>query len=96
MKSFLENFAKEMDPRLDEIFNEEVTTASADSSRICLVGSSSEDQDVADAAERFNVPIMSSETGEEFIQSSITTYFILPEFEGPIFENIYKHRKHHR
>ncbi|CRK99989.1 CLUMA_CG013280, isoform B [Clunio marinus] len=59
--------------------------------RICLVGTVVDDDEVASAAKLFNVPVLSSETGKEFCDDDTwMTYYILKEFEGPIFENIYR------
>lgn len=65
--------------------------------RICLVGSVTEDQETVEAAKIFNVPVLKSETGKEFITDDTwTTYFILSCFEGPIFDDIYKAEVKHK
>lgn len=59
--------------------------------RICLVGTVVDDQVTLDAAKSLNVPVITSETGSELIaDDSWTTYFIMKEFEGPIYEAIYR------
>lgn len=60
--------------------------------RICLVGEVVDDQDTITAAKHFKVPILSSETGEEYAldKDQWTTYFILKDFEGPMFEALSK------
>lgn len=65
--------------------------------RICLVGSVAENPEVSNAAQLFNVPLLTSETGKEFIgDSSWMTFFVLSEFEGPVFEEIYKSKTKHK
>ncbi|XP_070509513.1 protein ECT2 [Chironomus tepperi] len=59
--------------------------------RICLVGSLVSDENIKKVAESFNVPVISSETGVEYLtDKEVVTYFILEDFEGPIFETISK------
>lgn len=59
--------------------------------RICLVGIVVDNQESLESAQSFNVPVITSETGSEFISDeNWSTYFILHSFEGPIFEAIYK------
>lgn len=63
--------------------------------RICLVGAVAQDKATLTAAQSFKVPIVTSETGAEFLSdTSYVTYFILNDFEGPIYDTIYrsKHR----
>lgn len=65
--------------------------------RICLVGSVAEDQEAVAAANIFNVPVLTSETGKEFIADDTwTTYFILSCFEGSVFDDIYKAEIKHK
>lgn len=67
------------------------TVLARDSKRICLVGTVVDDQITLAAAKSLNVPVVTSETGSEFIEDNTwTTYFILNEFEGPLYEAIYK------
>lgn len=55
--------------------------------RICLVGSLGQDPSILGAAEKFEVPIIISETGKEYAtDENYITYFILDEFRGPIFD----------
>jgi len=59
--------------------------------RICLVGSLVSDKRIQKVAECFNVPVILSETGVEYLtDNKVVTYFILEDFEGPIFETISK------
>lgn len=65
--------------------------------RICLVGSVAEQQNAIDAAKTFNIPVLTSETGFELIQDDAwNTYFILADFEGPIFNKITKAEVKHK
>lgn len=65
--------------------------------RICLVGSVIENENVQNAAKVFNVPVVTSETGKEFISdSSWMTFFVISDFEGPIYEEIYKSKTKHK
>lgn len=85
------------DRRFDETISENAKTANTRPKRICLVGYLAGDRNIVAAAQLFNVPVLKSETGEEFTDDeSFTTYFILTDFEGPIFENINKHHKNHK
>lgn len=57
--------------------------------RICLVGTVADDENVKIAAESFNIPVVTSETGIEYIKDTdIITYFILNEFSGENFNAI--------
>lgn len=79
----------------NETINEKVKNQNK--KRICLVGSVAEQQHVLDAAGMFNIPVLTSETGEELINDdNWNTYFILSEFEGPIFNTIYKASVKHK
>ncbi|XP_055621069.1 protein ECT2 isoform X2 [Toxorhynchites rutilus septentrionalis] len=63
--------------------------------RICLVGAVVQDKATQAAAQSFKVPIVTSETGAEYVSdTSYVTYFILNDFEGPVYDTIYrsKHR----
>lgn len=65
--------------------------------RICIVGEVAENQELVVAARTFNVPVMTSETGAEFLDDDTwTTYFILAEFEGSIFDGISKAKVKHK
>lgn len=62
-----------------------------ENARICLVGAVVDDNETVKAAKKFNVPVLTSETGAEFVEDcSWTTYFILDNFEGPMFDAIRK------
>lgn len=59
--------------------------------RICLVGLTAHDENLKSAANTFNIPVVESETGLELIvDNKWSTYFVLEEFEGPIYEAISK------
>ncbi|XP_031779263.1 protein ECT2 isoform X7 [Nasonia vitripennis] len=59
--------------------------------RICLVGAASEDPALGAAAQQFNVPVLKSETGVEYIEdTTYCTYFILKQFEGVEYDNLRK------
>lgn len=65
--------------------------------RICIVGEVAENQELVVAARTFNVPVMTSETGAEFLDDDTwTTYFVLAEFEGTIFDVISKAKVKHK
>lgn len=65
--------------------------------RICLIGPLTENKDLLNSAKLFNVPVIHSETGKEFLDdSSWMTFFILSDFHGPVFESIYKSRTKHK
>lgn len=82
---------------MDPLNNETVVERHSLRTRICLVGSVAEDHEIQEAAQLFKVPVESSSTGEEFISDdSWTTYFILSDFEGQIFEKINKAKTKHR
>lgn len=59
--------------------------------RICLVGATGTDGTIRAAAESFGVPIVTSETGEEYVKDTFcTTVFVLGDFEGDVFNALYK------
>lgn len=63
--------------------------------RICLLDHVAHDQDVIIASKLFNVPVVTSETGVEFLDdASWMTYFVMSEFEGPLFDDLSQHKKH--
>jgi hypothetical protein len=71
--------------------------ASTQRKRICLVGAVAENQEAVAAANVFNVPVVTSVNGREFIADDTwMTYFILDCFEGPIFDGIYKAEVKHK
>lgn len=62
--------------------------------RICLVGTAASDPTTVATAHTFGVPIVTSETGEEFAQDqSCTTVFVLDSFEGAVFNGLYKSKQ---
>ncbi|XP_014232915.1 protein ECT2 isoform X1 [Trichogramma pretiosum] len=59
--------------------------------RICLVGVANDNPALGAAAHHFDVPVLKSETGVELVDdTTYCTYFILTEFETPIFDVLYK------
>lgn len=59
--------------------------------RICLVGDVCDDSLIVEAAKTFELPVITSETGSEFIpDDSWTTYFVMKDFDSPIYDAIYK------
>lgn len=59
--------------------------------RICLVGRVAEDDAVCRAAHSFGVPILTSETGAEYVSNTTcSTYFIIDDFDGPVFKHLHK------
>lgn len=79
------------------VLNADVTAASqADIEpcgelRICLVGSLADDTETVEAAQKFGVPVVTSETGQEYVSDpAFCTYFILSDFENPVFEELDK------
>lgn len=65
--------------------------------RICLIGELSTDPEIAAASRVFDVPVLTSETGREFLSdASWITYFILFEFQGPAFDEISRSPAKHK
>ncbi|XP_062552492.1 protein ECT2 isoform X2 [Armigeres subalbatus] len=63
--------------------------------RICLVGAVANDKAVLAAAHSLKLPLVLSETGTEYLtDTSTVTYFVLNQFDGPVYDTIYrsKHR----
>lgn len=59
--------------------------------RICLIGATIDDEATVAAANTLNVPIVHSDTGEEFISDrEWTTYFVMSRFEGEHYNKIRK------
>lgn len=59
--------------------------------RICLIGTVSKDCQVLKAAESFDLPIVKSETGQEYINdNNCSTIFVLENFEGDVYNTLYK------
>lgn len=81
----------------DETVMENMNATSGLRKRICLVASVATNEDVCSASKLFNVPVEVSETGQEFLNDeSWTTYFILSEFEGAIFDNLNTSETNHK
>ncbi|TMW51769.1 hypothetical protein DOY81_003150 [Sarcophaga bullata] len=67
---------------------------SPESLRICLVGDVINDPNTVEAAQTFGVPIITSETGLELINDyDWRTYFIINDFESPVYEAIHKSKQ---
>nr|CAD7426713.1 unnamed protein product [Timema monikensis] len=59
--------------------------------RICLVGKTRTDANVISAAQRFGVPVVSSDTGAEFLNDgSWDTVYVVGDFSGPVYEAIHR------
>ncbi|XP_076547514.1 epithelial cell transforming 2 pebble isoform X3 [Osmia lignaria lignaria] len=59
--------------------------------RICLIGAAGDDPALGAAAQQFNVPVLKSETGLEYVEdTAYCTYFILKKFEGPEYDALHK------
>lgn len=70
------------------------SSPSPENLRICLVGNVVRDDPTVEAAQTFGVPVITSETGLELINDyDWRTYFILAEFEGPVYEAIHKSKQ---
>lgn len=93
-----ETNVKNQNPNIDEedCPKPETAAAAACSSlpqdkRICLIGSVAEDDAVVRAAHTYGVPVLTSETGLEYVSdTSCVTVFVLDTFSGPVFESIHK------
>lgn len=63
--------------------------------RVCLVGAVAHDKATLAAVHSLKLPLILSETGAEYLtDTSMVTYFVLNQFDGPVYEAIYrsKHR----
>ncbi|XP_073843940.1 epithelial cell transforming 2 pebble isoform X2 [Musca autumnalis] len=70
------------------------SSPSPENLRICLVGDVIQNDAAVEAAHTFGVPVITSETGLELINDyDWRTYFILNEFEGPVYEAIHKSKQ---
>ncbi|XP_076289627.1 protein ECT2-like isoform X7 [Lasioglossum baleicum] len=59
--------------------------------RICLIGAAGDDPVLGAAAQQFSVPVLTSETGLEYVEdTTYCTYFILKEFEGLEYDALHK------
>lgn len=86
-----------VDQNHDTLTNETLTENSGRSKRICLVGQLACDQDALITAKLFNVPVVTSETGSELLSDeNWTTYFILSEFEGGVFDELNRAKSKHK
>ncbi|XP_055614489.1 protein ECT2-like [Uranotaenia lowii] len=71
------------------------TSTAEPPARICLVGVVVFDKATVAAAQTFKVPVVTSETGAEFVRdTNFLTYFVVDEFEGSVYDTLYrsKHR----
>ncbi|XP_055688265.1 protein ECT2 isoform X2 [Lutzomyia longipalpis] len=67
------------------------TVAEVENRRICLVGTVLDDEGTVKAAQSFGIPVITSETGSEYIlDHDWVTYFVVNQFDGPMFEAIHK------
>lgn len=67
------------------------TLAEVENRRICLVGTVLDDEGTVKAAQNFGIPVITSETGSEYIlDDDWVTYFVVNQFDGPMFEAIHK------
>uniref|UniRef100_A0A2Z5U608 Protein ECT2 n=1 Tax=Reticulitermes speratus TaxID=60591 RepID=A0A2Z5U608_9NEOP len=67
------------------------TSLSRTRSRICLIGEFGNDSRIFDDAQAFDVPVVLSATGAEFINDgSWDTVFVLEEFSGPVYDAIHR------
>lgn len=72
----------------------DATVATVQDERICLIGSVIDDEKIVAAAHSFNVPVLTSDTGLEYVkETQWTTYFVMQEFEGEHF-NVIRKSKH--
>lgn len=59
--------------------------------RICLIGAVVEDSETVLAAQSFNVPVLTSDSGLELVRDTEwVTYFVMNEFDGASFDAIRK------
>ncbi|XP_050308869.1 protein ECT2 isoform X2 [Anthonomus grandis grandis] len=62
--------------------------------RICLVGSLARDYRLHTIAELFNVPVVTSSNGLEYVDdTTCSTYYIIDNFQGEIFSGLCKSRQ---
>ncbi|XP_018579820.1 protein ECT2 isoform X3 [Anoplophora glabripennis] len=61
--------------------------------RLCLVGNLTNDLKLRSVAETFGVPIVNSENGQEYAQDDNITIFVLENFEGDVYNSLYKSRQ---
>lgn len=61
--------------------------------RLCLVGNLSSDSKLRSVAETFGVPIVNSENGQEYAQDDSSTIFVLENFEGDVYNSLYKSKQ---
>ncbi|XP_011293557.1 protein ECT2 isoform X2 [Musca domestica] len=70
------------------------SSPSPENLRICLVGDVIQNDAAVEAAHTFGVPVITSETGLELINDcDWRTYFVLNDFEGPVYEAIHKSKQ---
>ncbi|KAK9879703.1 hypothetical protein WA026_006763 [Henosepilachna vigintioctopunctata] len=59
--------------------------------RMCFIGSIAQDTELRKVAEFFNLPIVSSESGQEYAQEdNYSTIYVLEKFIGTIYTSLYK------
>lgn len=67
--------------------NEPHSSRGCPRTRICLLGSLKDSKEVVKAAKSHGLPVVFSETGEEY-QGDRGTVFVLEHFEGPLFDQL--------
>ncbi|CAG9768830.1 unnamed protein product [Ceutorhynchus assimilis] len=62
--------------------------------RICLIGGIAKDNKFRTVAESFNVPVVSSVHGREYMdETSCCTYYVIDNFDGEIYNSLCKSRQ---
>ncbi|XP_060518985.1 protein ECT2 isoform X3 [Cylas formicarius] len=62
--------------------------------RICLIGNLKNDAVLRSVAESFNVPVVTSETGQEYLEdNSCCTFFVIENFDGDVYNTICKSKQ---
>ncbi|XP_049291037.1 protein ECT2 isoform X2 [Anopheles funestus] len=75
-----------------EVMSVSTSPSTPEMTRICLVGPVAQDAATLAAAQSLKLPIVTSDTGAEYIgdDDSISTVFVLNDFQGPVYDAIYK------
>lgn len=64
---------------------------SAEETRMCIVGSLQNDKNLIEAAQSFNVPIVCSDDGSEYMDDdTFDTGYVLTEFDGDVYNKLRK------
>ncbi|XP_053667102.1 protein ECT2 [Anopheles marshallii] len=77
---------------VEAVMSVSTSPSTPEMTRICLVGPVAQDAATLAAAQSLKLPIVTSDTGAEYIgdDDSISTVFVLSDFEGPVYDAIYK------